>query len=133
MKRSQGQARTVKLAAESRYGKKITVDMDVMPWLLRHAGDVITRYQIGEDGKTAWQRVRGKVFRTAVVEFAEGVRYLKPMSKGRDKADSRWGEGVWLGIRDESGEHLIGTSEGVIKVRTIRRISEDSERWKWER
>ena len=33
-----------------------------------------------------------------------------------------------MGVRDESGEFLIGTDKGVIKVRTIRRNIE-SERW----
>ena len=55
------------------------------------------------------------------MEFGECVWYLKPKSAGKDKLNSRWGEGVWSGVREESGETLIGTREGVIKVRTIRR------------
>ena len=35
--------------------------------------------------------------------------------------ESRWGNGVLLRVHEDSGEPLIGPSEGVIKVRTIRR------------
>ena len=36
---------------------------------------------------------------------------------------------MWLGIRDESGETLIGTQNGVIKVNAIRRKGSNEERW----
>ena len=39
-----------------------------------------------------------------------GDRFLRTM-----------GEGIWLGIREESGEVMIGTKDGIIKTRTIRR------------
>ncbi len=32
-------------------------------------------------------------------------------SAGRDKFDVRWMERVWLGVKTESGEPLIGASE----------------------
>ena len=31
------------------------------------------------------------------------------------KAENRWSNGVWLGIREESGEYIIGTEKGTIK------------------
>ena len=46
-----------------------------------------------------------------------------------NKFDSRWDTGVWLGIRDESGESVIGTSAGVIKTRSFRRKAIMAERW----
>ena len=53
--------------------------------------------------------------------------YLKPESLGVNKLDSRWSTGHFLGIRDESNELLIGTSQGVLKVRTIRYYNSLSE------
>ena len=41
----------------------------------------------------------------------------------------RWGEGIWLGIRDESGEAIIGTEDGVHRARTVRRKASNHERW----
>ncbi len=42
------------------------------------------------------------------------------MSAGKDKFDARWKEGVWLGLRMESGESLIGTNEVVVQARDFR-------------
>ena len=50
-------------------------------------------------------------------------------SKGHSKLRTRWGSGLWLGVRDESGETLIGTDDGVIRCRTVRRKGSDEERW----
>ena len=55
--------------------------------------------------------------------------YLKPESLGVNKLDSRWSTGHFLGIRDESNELLIGTSQGVLKVRTIGYYNNISEKW----
>lgn len=44
-----------------------------------------------------------------------------PKSVGVNKLNSRWKAGVWLGIKEDSGKTLIGTKEGFIKVRSIRR------------
>ena len=37
-----------------------------------------------------------------------------------------------MGIRDESGEYVIGTANGFCKVRTIRRKGSEEDRWNWE-
>ena len=56
----------------------------------------------------------------------------KPTTKGKDKANVRWAEGVWFGVRDESGEHIVATNKGVLKVRAIRRRGSQQDRWNWE-
>ena len=71
------------------------------------------------DGFTAYKRVKGKEFKKELVKFGECIWYLKPKSKGKAKAECRWEDGVFLGIRDESGEYIVGTPEGAIKVRSI--------------
>ena len=58
--------------------------------------------------------------------------YLKSKSVGRDKIDSRWEDGIWLGIREDTGESIIGTQEGVIKARSVRRKAIMSDRWNIE-
>ena len=42
---------------------------------------------------------------------------------------ARWETGVFLGCREESGEIIVGTSEGVIKARAFRRKGSQEERW----
>ena len=67
-----------------------------------------------------------------VAEFGETVLYLKMGTKGRDKLDSRWETGIWMGVKDETGECIIGTSEGTVKARDFKRIADNSARWSAE-
>jgi len=103
-----------------------------MAWLVRHAGGTLFRESLGSDGMTAYKRIKGREFKKEVVKFGECVWYMRPKSKGKAKAQSRWESGVWYGIRDESGEYIIGISRGVIKVRAVRRKGSEQERWNWE-
>ncbi len=49
IKRVQGQIRTNLDALESRYTGQIE-NSDIIPWLIRNSGNLITRYHIGGDG-----------------------------------------------------------------------------------
>ena len=89
---------------------------------------MITRLSIGKDGRTAWERMKGKKFKGELAEFSEAVWYRKPGMKGKTKFEPRWETGIWLGIRQESGEGSGGTSEGVIKIRSIRRKRKSGKR-----
>ena len=63
-----------------------------------YAAMLLNICSIGEDGKTAYERRRGKRFKREIPEFAESIWYLKPGSTGKNKLDERWGDGVYLGI-----------------------------------
>ena len=125
----QGQFRAVKDALESRVGQRISGEMSCVPWMMSHASGLINRYHIGEDGKTNYQRWKGKSFKREVAEFGECVFYLKAGTRGVDKFECRWEEGVWLGVRDETGEVIIGTPQGVVKARDFKRRGSLEERW----
>lgn len=49
-----------------------------------------------------------------------------------DKFNTRWEEGVYAGTIDESGERIIGTNKGFLKVGTVRRKGSEGERWNKE-
>ena len=65
----QGQIRTVKDCLESKYQRKIPRDHQSLPWLVEHAVQCINRYHVGKDGKTSYQRRKGREFNTKVAEF----------------------------------------------------------------
>ena len=117
---------------ESCYGRIIPPDHPIMPWLVRHASATLFREKKGLDGFTAYKRIKGKDFKRELVKIGECVWFLKPLSKGKNKAKSRWKQGIWIGIRDESGEYLVGNEEGVCKVRTVRRKGSHEDRWNWD-
>ena len=54
-------------------------------------------------------------------------------SKEKDKMESRWESGIWLGMRDESQEVIIGTPSGCIKVRDIKRYASEDDQWDVDR
>ena len=76
----------------------VKVDGDVMQWLVRWAAMVQTRFKVGSDGKTSWERMKGKRCDLEVVPFGEKVWYKKLKESGaRDnKMGVRWDEEfVW--------------------------------------
>jgi len=98
--------------------------------MVRHAAMLVNIGQRGDDGRTAWERVKGRRFNRGVPGFGERVMYLKPDSLGKDKLDSRWETGHFLGIQDDSAELIVGTSIGVLKVRSVRSYTNIADRWK---
>ena len=125
----QGQVRTLKMSLETRYQMKVEESHNVLPWLIMYAAMLINICRVGEDGKTAYERRRGKKFKRELPEFGESIWYLKPGSAGKDKLDERWGDGVYLGMISESCELYIGSKESIIKVRTCARRGE-ADRWR---
>ena len=124
----EGQVRTMIDALENKLGMKVDADWDVVPWLIMHSGLLINRFQVGSDGKTPHERLRGRKSKKELVEFGEQVHYL-PLDAGDDgKIDAKWSEGTWLGIKMESDEVIIGTDHGVFRTRSIKRKPADR-RW----
>ena len=101
-----------------------------MPWIVQHAGELISKYQINRDGNTAYENVFGKPCRDEIVEFGEEVHYrISEIHTGI--LDARSASGVWLGERGKSSEHVIGTPQGVVKSYAIKR-NPIEDRWNRE-
>ena len=111
------QVRTLRSRAEQVYEERIDTDHKLLPWMVRHAGWLITHYQVKADGKTPYERLRHRPYRGEVAEFAETVHYKDPNAQG--KLDDRWFVGVWLGKSLSSDEHYVGTADGVRRCRSI--------------
>ena len=127
-----GLVRTMRSALEEKIQDKIRLDSTIVPWLVRHAGYVITRCRIGEDGKTAMQRLKGRKTNVPWVEFGETVMFKLPKVPNMPgDFQDRFESGIWLGCTVRSGEHLIGTAKGVHKVSSVLRKAEDR-RWSAE-
>ena len=55
-----GIIRTIKCHIESKTQESLSDDWPVMPWLVEHAGCILSRCQKGRDGKTPFERLHGK-------------------------------------------------------------------------
>ena len=89
-----------------------------------------SRFRRGDDGKIAYERQKGRKCNLEVVPFGECVHYRRlGAGDNKNKLESSWEEGVWLGHNRGSSEVLIGTPEGVVRARAVKRRPED-ERWR---
>eukprot|EP00969_Alexandrium_andersonii_P138916 6143427-Alexandrium_andersonii.AAC.1 len=59
------------LALQERIQGGIPVDHPVMPWLVEHAGELLTKHLVGHDGRAAFERLFGEASRGDGYEFGE--------------------------------------------------------------
>ena len=50
----------------------------MLPFLVRHCACLITHYQVKSDGKTPYERLRGRPYQGQVAGFAEVVHFRDP-------------------------------------------------------
>ena len=91
----------------------------ILTWAVEFSGQVVSRFQRSvSDGKTAYERRKLKSYRKAFVPFGELVMFM-PMEKPKDKGEVRNCVGIMLGLVDRSDDVVIGTTERVVKARTV--------------
>ena len=108
----------------------IPLDGAIIPWIVRWAAICHSRYAVGKDGRTAYERLRGRTCKAIVVPMGEKV-WDKQLGDGgdrRNKAETEWFPGIWLGPANSSSETLIDTRNGVVKASTIKRFGL-TEKW----
>ena len=86
-------------------------------------------YRVQHHVVTAHEAIGGRHCNTPVCPFCDYAQW-KRHAGGLDarKAESEWFDGACLGVRPISGECIVGSSNGVVYCRTIRRVIE-SDRW----
>ena len=113
---------------EDGIGQKLPTDAVILQWLVRWAAMLYSRFKRGEDGKTAYERQRGCKCIQEVVPFGEKVHYRKLEGENKNKLESQWEAGIWLGHARGSNEILIGTDQGVVRAWAVKRMPAE-ERW----
>ena len=110
-------------------GVKLDAEHIIWPWLVEAVGWTMTRMEVGKDGKTAYERCRGKEARIPGVDFGEGVLWKRRREGGPlGKLTCMWEDGIYLGIKGSTGEIIVGNEKGVWRTRTTRRKTE-GDRW----
>ena len=125
----EGVARTLRIALEERVQQKVQASDPIIPWLIRHAGHIITRCWVRPSGKTAYQMIKGRRSNAQLKELGENVWFRIPETKTMPgKFESKWEEGIYVGFVIRTGEDLVSTPNGVFRVSTVRRRP-PAERW----
>ena len=116
----------MKLALDANYRVTIEGGHKIIPWLIMHSACVLNWYQVGPDGKTLYERWKGRRFRRTIAQFGECIMWLHLKSVGTSKLlynediPPRWEEGIFLGILEESGQMIVGNEKGIFKCRDYR-------------
>ena len=69
----QGQVRTLKDSLEYKINAKIEPDHPIMTWIVEHASNLQRRCQVGADGKTPYERSKGRRSRRPVAQIGEKI------------------------------------------------------------
>ena len=73
----QGQIRALRSSSEHRYKCTIKEDHCIWPWLIMYAGILINICLVGDDGRTAYERRKGRKFKRDLPEIGECIWYLR--------------------------------------------------------
>ena len=118
----------IKSALEQRCGR-IQGNHYVLTWLVEFAAVLLNRFEVGTDGKTAFERLRGKPSRILNLEFGEQVHFRRTRTDSKMvKLGLLWSDGVFLEYRSASAECIVATAVGIFKTRNVRRKNAH-ERW----
>ncbi len=125
----QGMTRTLKDQIEHNTGMSIGSEHALIPWLIQHAGHLITCYKTQKDGRSPYQRLRGKRATTYLVPLGEKILFQRvDHSTKSNKLDSRWSYGIYLGMNLRSMESFVFGHGCVQKARNLRRLLPE-DRW----
>ncbi len=112
-------------ASEPRYTLKTDGRHWSVPWLVRYSAQLVNIYQKRTGGTTAYDRTKGTICRKRIHDL-----WLDSLRK--DRFNSSWGGGMYVGFKDESNEMMIGADRGIGKAKTSRRLGFEKERWSIE-
>ena len=91
-----GIIRTITYHNESSTQEPLSDEAPILPWLVEHAGCILSRCHKNRDGKTAFERLRDKKPSQEFVPLGETV-LAKPISTDHLKRmNPRYKFGIWL-------------------------------------
>ncbi|CAE7372762.1 GIP, partial [Symbiodinium sp. CCMP2592] len=111
---------------------EVGVDHPILAWIARHAAFLLTRFRIGEDGKSASERTLGRPWRRPTIVFGEQVMF-KPVGgkHKRGSLDNRVSMGRYIGTASRNADLMIMTGDGVTRGHSVHRRL-DADKWKGE-
>ena len=86
-------------------------------WLIPFCADIMNKFRVGPDGRTAYERITEHKCRSMIIGFGESVDYILETDKcARHKADSRVHQGIFLAYVGGVPSVLSGLGMGYISV-----------------
>ena len=123
--------RTLKSALDERMGVRIDTKHPVLTWMCEYASYMMNRLEVSSDGRTPYERNKGKKATVLGLEFGEKVLWKHGGGTAKmEKINARWSHGMFVGVKVQSNELIIidQDTKEVKRVRTVRRVPEE-QRW----
>ena len=92
----QGQIRVIKDYTERQIGAPIGLDSSVLKWRVRDAAWTLTTFNVGSDGMTARQRIRGKPFNQQIAAVGEQILFTPHKTAGAETRCELDGRLAWF-------------------------------------
>ena len=105
---------------QEKLGHKVDSKSIVLPWLVRQAVYVLSRFVKRDDGRIVWARLKGKKCDSPLAQVGETVDF-KIVRGEMAKLEPGWATGTFLGRKDERDEVIVGTAVRVELARSFRR------------
>ena len=113
---------------EAKLGHELDVRERIIAFLPEYAAYLLNRFKKGEDGKVAYERLRGKKPFVYGLEFGEKCFYQLKGGSKMAKMRPRYGEGIFVGVRRHSNQLMICTLSGIVLARDAKRMPFE-DRW----
>ena len=124
----EGQIRILLLSLEGRLGTSVDAQEPIVAYMPEYAAYLLNRLEVGKDGKTPYERCKGKKAQVLGVQFGEKVLYKVKADAKMRKLRPRWEYGIFVGVRPTSNQVWIATADKTFAVRSIRRLPQE-QRW----
>ena len=126
----QAKVRTFRYDLERRYGVRLRADEPMWCWLTRYAAWATSMYRVRADGNTSHKSAYGVGYRGEILPFGETALFKVPESHTRqvtakvtrNKGESMFVKGIWVGKHRESDDYIFLTAGGWHRARTVRRL-----------
>ena len=101
--------------------------------MIRHAAAIITWCSQDHDGRTAYQIVRGKEFRTRPMASGEACRFKNRSHEpiGGIADGRRFHAGIFVGVERRTGQYMFHDGDSIKIARTVLRVP-GADKWKKE-
>ena len=128
------QVRAILSDLQDRLGFEIDPTHPCLVWLARHAAFLLTRFRVGTDGKTAYERTYGRSWRTPLVRYGEHILYRPRANQDgrRNGIAPRVSLGMYVGTGTRNSDVFVMTERGIMKGNSLSRRPPE-EQFKYER
>ena len=112
--------RTHNLDLEAKLKTTLRIGHPCITWMVENVADIINKFKIGQDGRTAYERLKGKTYTGVIHEFGSVILHRIPGKPEGGLMLERWVQGVWHGKRFTTDERVIGLENGkVVRTRNV--------------